>query len=865
MTRFRRLDFRRLMGSSLLVSGILGLGLFGLALSAVLRTSVQSFLDVNARLLLTADISLTSYSRLVASDLEAVDRHWRTTDETREIEFVTMAGVVEASPQSADGRKQNSPDPNTPSPRGQLVEVHAVASNFPLVGEFVTTSGRRPKADISEASLWLSRDAEMALQVKPGDRIRLGRSEFRVESILEQSPGFSRAGFGFAPRVYIREAEAEGTGLLDFGAQVYHRVFRNLERLDDRPLPASVSPQSPLNEQVQNLLSNPDIFVRTPGDSGRGLERGTRSVTLFLSLISSLLLGLSGAAAFAIFRAQSFERLRTAGIASVFGAATRSHVSAEFLRVSFVVLVACVGAQAASYLTARIAEPSLQQLIARSTAGEFRLLWPWQDFAVLALATWLGALAFLLPFQQRFRNARLADLLADTVTRSDAADAREPGARRMQLAALGLGLSALGLLSAWLLESAMRGMWVALGLLALLGIGDLLGRGAFAVLGRALRWTGSGWWRLLGLQLTRARFAVRLAFLAIVLCSFAISLVGQSVQALQGDLRELRADRVPDFFLFNIPESELPVLSDFAKERGTALDFVSPMILARLEAKNGVAFTDERFARFPVRVTWREKLIDSESLVQGQALPPRYEESQGRPKLSVEVEFAERSDFKIGDVLKFDVQGVVMEAEIANLRRVKWTDFNPNFFISFQAGVLEDAPKTWLANLQVPDAQRGQWQGELIRRFPDISVIDVGQTLGRIAQMLGALLGPAGLSAALAVGFATLILLALIWFSAHSRQAELQLFRVLGADPVRVRWLLTAELATASLGGALLGASLGALASWWVSVAWFELAWSLDLKLCLILIGAAAAMGGALGRIMSWRAERGLGNARRLV
>ncbi|HRK08257.1 MAG TPA: hypothetical protein PLZ57_10845 [Pseudobdellovibrionaceae bacterium] len=865
MTRFRRLDFRRLMGSSLLVSGILGLGLFGLALSAVLRTSVQSFLDVNARLLLTADISLTSYSRLVASDLAVVDRYWRTTDETREIEFVTMAGVVEASPHHGDAGKGNSPDSSAPSPRGQLVEVHAVASNFPLVGEFVTSSGRRPKADIGEGSLWLSRDAEMALQVKPGDRIRLGRSEFRVETILEQSPGFSRAGFGFAPRVYIREAEAEGTGLLDFGAQVYHRVFRNLERLDDRPFPTAVSPKSPLNEQVQNLLNNPEIFVRTPGDSGRGLERGTRSVTLFLSLISSLLLGLSGAAAFAIFRAQSYERLRTAGIASVFGAATRSHVMAEFLRVSFVVLIACIGAQAASYFTARMAEPSLQQLIARSTAGEFRLLWPWQDFAVLALATWLGALAFLLPFQQRFRSARLADLLADTVTRSDAADAREPGARRMQLAALGLGLSALGLLSAWLLESAMRGMWVALGLLALLVIGDLLGRGAFALLGRALRWTGSGWWRLLGLQLTRARFAVRLAFLAIVLCSFAISLVGQSVQALQGDLRELRADRVPDFFLFNIPESELPLLSEFAKERGTTLDFVSPMILARLEAKNGVAFTDERFARFPVRVTWREKLIDSESLVQGQALPPRYDESQGRPKLSVEVEFAERSDFKIGDVLKFDVQGVVMEAEIANLRRVKWTDFNPNFFISFQAGVLEDAPKTWLANLQVPDAKRGQWQGELIRRFPDISVIDVGQTLGRIAQMLGALLGPAGLSAALAVGFATLILLALIWFSAHSRQAELQLFRVLGADPVRVRWLLTAELAMASLGGAVLGASLGALASWWVSVAWFELAWSLDIKLCLILIGAAAALGGALGRIMSWRAERGLGNARRLV
>ena len=853
MTRFRQLDFRRWLPSSLLVAGILGLGLFGLALSSILRTSVQSFLDANARLLLTADVSLTSYTRLQAQDLSVIDTYWRTLDETREIEFVTMASVVSASAAAPE------------STRGQLVEVHAVAPTFPLVGEFVTESGRRPKANISEGSLWLSRDAEMALQVRAGDRLRLGQSEFRVETILEQSPGFSRAGFGFAPRVYIRESEAQATGLLDFGAQVYHRVFRNLERIEAVPLPKGISAASPMNEQVESLLGNPDIFVRTPGDSGRGLERGTRSVTLFLSLISSLLLGLSGAAAFAIFRAQSFERLRTAGIASVFGASTSSHVFAEFLRVTFVVIVASLGAQFASYLTALWVEPKLQQLIARSTAGEFRLIWPWQDFFVLALATWLGALAFLLPFQQRFRRARLADLLADTVTRSDAADSREPGARRMAAAALALGLGSLGLLSAWLLESAIRGLWVAIGLLILLVAGDGLSRGALAVAGRAFRWTGSGWWRLLGLQLTRARFAVRLASLAIIMCSFAISLVGQSVQALQGDLGELRADRVPDFFLFNIPESELPRLSNFAEEKGSRLDFLSPMILARLEAKNGEAFIDNQFAKFPVRVTWRESLIGSESLVQGEPLPPRYEAPQGRPKISVEVEFAERSEFKIGDILKFDVQGVVIEAEIANLRRVRWTDFNPNFFISFQAGVLEDAPKTWLANLQVPDDERGQWQGELIRGFPDVSVLDVGQTLGRVAQLLGALTVPASLSAGLAVVFATLILLALIWFSAHSRQAELQLFRVLGADPARVKGLLTAELTLASLCGAILGTVLGALASWWVSVGWFELTWKLDIQLCLILVGSASAIGAVLGRVMSWRAERGLGITRRLV
>ena len=71
--------------------------------------------------------------------------------------------------------------------------------------------------------------------------------------------------------------------------------------------------------------------------------------------------------------------------------------------------------------------------------------------------------------------------------------------------------------------------------------------------------------------------------------------------------------------------------------------------------------------------------------------------SEGR--IFMEEGFAERFGIKIGDTLEFDVQSVPISGKVVNFRKVNWNSFQPNFFISFQPGVLEEAPKVFIAAL----------------------------------------------------------------------------------------------------------------------------------------------------------------------
>ncbi len=93
------------------------------------------------------------------------------------------------------------------------------------------------------------------------------------------------------------------------------------------------------------------------------------------------------------------------------------------------------------------------------------------------------------------------------------------------------------------------------------------------------------------------------------------------------------------------------------------------------------------------------------------------------PGISIEESFAERMDLKIGDTLSFDVQSVPVTGRVMNTRKVDWNSFQPNFFVSFQPGVLDPAPKTFVAAIsEVADADRLPVQNSIVVALPNISI-----------------------------------------------------------------------------------------------------------------------------------------------
>jgi putative ABC transport system permease protein len=226
-------------------------------------------------------------------------------------------------------------------------------------------------------------------------------------------------------------------------------------------------------------------------------------------------------------------------------------------------------------------------------------------------------------------------------------------------------------------------------------------------------------------------------------------------------------------------------------------------------------------------LTWRPALNDSERMLAGREFSGSWDPLSGRPaELSLEIDFAERLGVGLGNRLAFDVQGVPVEGEVVSLREVRWNSFQPNFFVVFQPGVLEEAPAVYLASIpQLPPDERDALQASLASEFPNVSSIDVTRAvermLGLVDQLQWALAGSAALS--LAVGW--LLVTALARDAARERRWEINLLKVLGAELRDIRRCLDVEFAllggTAALAGtAASAAAAAALARWVVEVPW---------------------------------------------
>lgn len=132
--------------------------------------------------------------------------------------------------------------------------------------------------------------------------------------------------------------------------------------------------------------------------------------------------------------------------------------------------------------------------------------------------------------------------------------------------------------------------------------------------------------------------------------------------------------------------------------------------------------------------------------------------------------------------MTFDIAGIPIEAQVANLRKVEWTTFQPDFFIVMQPGALEDAPKVFLASIRnVPPEKRLSLQNSIVRAYPNISVIDVTRILARAFEIIDQVSFAINFMAYLAILAGLVVLYSIARQEVQSRVWEMNLLKTLGA------------------------------------------------------------------------------------
>jgi len=369
---------------------------------------------------------------------------------------------------------------------------------------------------------------------------------------------------------------------------------------------------------------------------------------------------------------------------------------------------------------------------------------------------------------------------------------------------------------------------------------------------------------------------------ALGVCTLLLSLPAQLRGVLDERLRPPPEDQIPSLFLFDIQPEQAGPLKKHVEAAGTRLQRLAPMVRAQLVAINGVAIgagddgasggesdrradsarssglrDSERLRSRRYNLTWQAELAGTEVLTAGREFSGAYEASSREPaEISVEEDFAERLGVGLGETLSFDIHGVPVDGRIVNLRRVDWNSMQPNFFVSFQPGVLEGAPAVWLASVPALEpARREALQTSIVREFPNVSLIDVSRGIERLLGLLDQLQWALAATAATALAVGLALVFAIATDEAEVRRRDVNLMKVLGARHGLLRRSLDIEFALLALLAAIVGtaAALGvaaAVATWLVDVPW-EPAWRSQAAVLLALplvasVAARLAMRGVL-------------------
>jgi putative ABC transport system permease protein len=713
--------------------------------------------------------------------------------------------------------------------RPQLVEVKAVTPAYPLRGALRIASAPfaadTATRDIPAShSVWVEPRLLQLLDVKVGDHLQLGAIDFTITRVLSYEPDRGGDMFSVAPRALINQQDVPATQLVQTGSLVTYRLLIAGDAAGVQRFRTTVRQQLAPGEQLLGVKDGrPELRV--------ALERAQRFLGL-AALISVLLAGVAVATAARRF---AQRHLDTSAILRCLGATQRTVIRAFGLEMLWLALLASSVGVALGLLTQTGITRILDQLLLTTLpAPSLRPLLVGYATGVILL------LGFALPPLLALRHVPPLRVL-----RRDQTGRGTPAS--LAYAAV---LLSMGVLLYWQIGDLRLVLYVLGGMLVALLLLALAAWGLIKLLNGLRRRVGIAW------RFGLANIARRPASSIIQVVAFGLGimvllLLSTVRNDLLNDWRQSLPPEAPNHFLINVQPDQVAGIQAFFDKRGVAKPALFPMVRARLVRINSRAvssddYDNERAKHLVTRefnLSWAEKPQVDNSIVAGKWWRQR---DHGKALLSLEAGLAETLGIRLHDTLTFDINGRGQSFDVSNLRAVDWDSFHINFFTVVPPGVLEHEPASWVTSLYLDAAQK-QRLGQLVRQFPNVTVIDIEAVMSRVRVLMDRV--------TLAVEFIFLftllaglaVLYAAIQANQDERRYENAVLRTLGArKPVLLRGLFAEFFTLGALAGLLGGLAASALA-WLLAERVFHFAYQFDPRIGLVGIAFGLAIVGIAG------------------
>ena len=724
----------------------------------------------------------------------------------------------------------------------RLVAVKSVSPRYPLRGTLALKDGRQVGAPVA-GTVWVDPGVLSALGLKVGDPLLLGDATLKIAGEISNEPDRGAGFMNFAPRVMLAPAalinhdDVMATGLIQPASRITYRFA----------VIGETNSVQQFNTQTRQQLKDGNWRgVRLESlETGRPEMRQTLDrATKFLNLVALLAALLAAIAVALAAREFANRHLDDCAMLRVLGQPQRRLTwvfTLEFATVGFIgsAIGVLLGfllhygfiAMLAGLIEVNLPAPGLWPVLLGLGMG-MSLLLGFGLPPVLQLAA-VPPLRVIRRELGRPKAGSIAVLLAGVIGFSAVLTALSADWR--------LGLFATG------------GFAVALGLFALLAYGAVL------ALRRLVPQAGAPRWLLLATR----QVAARPAFAVLQVGSLSLGLLALALLVLmRTDLieswRAATPVNAPDRFVINLQPEQGPGFRAGLDKAGVKDYDWYPMIRGRLVAINGEAvkasrFTEERAQRLVEREfnLSHSAELPSHNLIAGGKWTPGDKDG-----VSVEQGLAEQLGLKLGDTMRFDIAGVLVESRITSLRKVDWGSMRVNFFVLYPRAEMPELPVSYISAYRSPQGQgaAAALDRQLVKEFPNLTLIDVSAELKQVQQVLEQVIMAVQLLFAVALALGVVVLLVAAVGSRDARTREFALMRAFGASSALLAAVQRAELlGLGALAGFLAGIAAQAL-GWALTHYAFEFEWQFK---PWVLIGTTVG-GAVLAQLAGWWALRGV-------
>jgi putative ABC transport system permease protein len=698
----------------------------------------------------------------------------------------------------------------------RLIQARAIDGDFPFYGTIALVDGSDIIPFRNGIAVLIDESLAIQYDVQVNDSLKLGKGTFLITGIVTAFPGTTSINADIQPTVYVPYERLAETGLIQYGSRVnYHKYLKVKE-----------GALAEIKERLDPLLEQYEYRIDDVEERKEDFGRGFGNLYKFFNLLSfvALILGCIGVASSVYIYVR--EKKYAAAVLRCLGASGWQIFFVFFIQILAIGIMGSMLGVFHGILVQYVLPTVVSDFIPVDVQPQIS----WISAAKgLGLGLIISTLFSVLPLVN-IRFIAPLSILRETV---------ENTGRKSKFRYF---IFILIFLFPWIFsvnqtESLANGSMFFGALVLVFGLLWLVAKGLIWMVKRFFPSKSSFVWRQSLSNLFRPNNQTIILVIVIGLGAFLLSTLALIQNSLLGQVEFAGKGERSNTVLFDIQPYQKDQVLQLAKDFDLPIQQFVPIVTTRISAvrDSTVAQYQEDTTsnvrgwalRREYRVTYRDSLIESEKILEGEFQAQATEDSIF---ISVSDNLKEGLKLKLKDEIVWNVQGVDVKTYVGSFREVDWQRVQTNFMVVFPKGVLENAPQFYVLISRIDNKNvSAKFQQELVRNFPNVSAIDLTlilETVDQVFDKIGFVIRFMALFSVLAGLF---VLSGAVINSKYARLKESVLLRTLGASKKQLLQMTVIEFTYLGTFAGLSGSLLALIASWALSVFFFDILFFPDL------------------------------------